>query len=117
MNIKEEALKEIVKYVSNPKIIYLDSPIPKNHLFAVRGDFCDFYETQKYTMVYLKYDYKFLNLNTQLPYLARLTNFEKFSSYWDIEKEKYRRLAEDTFYKFREECLEIINVMNSTDKE
>lgn len=116
MNIKEEALKEISEYTFG-EIIYLDSPIHKNYLFTVRGKFCDFYKTSKYTMVYLKHDYSFLNLNTQLPNLARLTNFENFSSYWEIEKEKYRRLAEDTFYKFKKECLEIIEYMNNTDQK
>jgi hypothetical protein len=53
--LQQKAEAEVREYSDAP-IIYLDSPIPKNHLFAVRGEHCDFYETSKYVMVYLKPD-------------------------------------------------------------
>lgn len=49
----QEAEKEVRAY-SEADIIYIDNPIQNNHLFAVRGQVCDFYETSKYVMVYLK---------------------------------------------------------------
>lgn len=49
----EEATKEVLEYTENP-IMFLDEEIAHNHLFAVRGEYCDFYESGKFAMVYLK---------------------------------------------------------------
>jgi hypothetical protein len=111
------AEKEIRQY-SDMEIIVTDTPIPNNHLFAVRGEFCDFYETSKYVMAYLKPNYKTLNLKTDLPYLARLSkNFDEFCEYWQMELDKLRRLADDTFYKFKDDYSVLINEMNKADKK
>lgn len=112
-----KTIKEIRQY-SDMEIIVTDTPIPNNHLFAVRGEFCDFYETSKYVMAYLKPNYKTLNLKTDLPYLARLSkNFDEFCEYWQMELDKLRRLADDTFYKFKDDCSVLINEMNKADKK
>lgn len=111
------AEKEVRQY-SDMEIIITDTPIPSNHLFAVRGEFCDFYETSKYVTVYLKPNYKTLNLKTDLPYLARLSkNFDEFCEFWQMELDKLKRLADDTFYKFKGDCSLLINEMNKVDKK
>lgn len=116
-DLENEAEKEVRQY-SESEIILTDTPIPSNHLFAVRGEFCDFYETSKYVIVYLKPNYKTLNLKTELPYLARLSkNFDEFCEYWQVELDKLKRLADDTFYKFKGDCSLLISEMNKVDKK
>ena len=62
-------------------------------------------------------NYKTLNLKTDLAYLARKSNdFEEFCDYWQMELDKLKRLADDTFYKFKGECKDIISEMNNVDK-
>lgn len=55
--ISEELIKavekEVLEYSDSP-IMYTPNPIPTNHLFAIRGKLCDFYETSKYVVVYIK---------------------------------------------------------------
>ena len=117
IELERQAINEVRVY-SDSVIMFLDSPIAHNHLFAVRGEVCDFYECNKYVMVYLKPNYKTLNLKTDLPYLARLSkSFEEFCEYWIKETEKLNRLATDVFYKFHNECKEILDTMNKTDKK
>ena len=55
--ISDELIKEVEKEVleySNDPIMYTDNPIPSNHLFAVRGKLCDFYQITEYVVVYIK---------------------------------------------------------------
>ncbi len=51
---KIEAIKEVREY-SEKRIHYLTEEIPHKHLFAIRGEYCDFYESQNFVNVYLKY--------------------------------------------------------------
>ena len=77
-----------------------------------------FDETIGYVTVYLKPNYKTLNLKTDLPYLARLSkNFDEFCEFWQMELDKLKRLADDTFYKFKGDCSLLINEMNKVDKK
>lgn len=53
IKLQQKAETEVREYSDAP-IIYIESEVPKNHLYCVRGEYCDFYETSKYVMVYLK---------------------------------------------------------------
>lgn len=65
-----------------------------------------------------KETYKVLNLKTDLPYLARLSkNFDEFCDYWTMEADKLKRLADDTFYKFKGDCRELLDAMSKVDKK
>lgn len=52
-NVMQEVEKEVRAYTDN-KIIFREEPIPSNHLLAIRGVFCDFFECQDYANVYVK---------------------------------------------------------------
>lgn len=43
-----------VRRKTDKKIILASSAIPANHLYAIRGEYCDFYETQYFVVMYLK---------------------------------------------------------------
>lgn len=113
------AIAEVREYVSETDpIMFLDSPISKRHLFCVRGKYCDYYQTTKMIHVYVKYDLKKLNLETDLPYLARLSkSYEEFVEYWDKEADKLKRMANDVFYKFKNDCQRILDAMNAIDRQ
>lgn len=116
-DLEIQAIDEVRVY-SDSIVMFLDSPIAHNHLFAVRGKVCDFYECNKFVMIYVKPNYKKLNLETDLPYLARLSkNFEEFCTYWQNELDKLKRLGENVFYKFHNDCNAIVDLMNNTDKK
>lgn len=51
---KALAEKEVREY-TDKEIIYIDEPVPKNHLYCVRGKYCDFYETSKCVYSFLTY--------------------------------------------------------------
>jgi hypothetical protein len=113
------AIAEVKEYASEiDPIRFLDSPIPKNHLYCVRGKYCDYYQTTNMINVYVKYDLKKLNLETDLPYLARLSkSYDEFLEYWDKEADKLKRMASDVFYKFKNNCQKILDAMNAIDKK
>jgi len=53
-NLINEATKEVREY-TNKKINFISFPFPKNHLYCVRGTYCDFAEYQDYVDVYIKH--------------------------------------------------------------
>lgn len=60
---------------------------------------------------------KTLNLSTDLPYLARISNdYNDFIIHWEAERLKLERLAGDVFYKFNNDCKNIVDIMNVTNK-
>jgi len=116
---KCNAIAEVREYASDTDPIrFLDSPIPKNHLYCVRGKYCDYYQTTNMISVYVKYDLKKLNLETDLPYLARLSkSYNEFVEYWDKEADKIKRMASDVFYMFNNDCQRLLEAMNAMDKQ
>jgi hypothetical protein len=52
-NLINEVTKEVRNY-TNKKINFIVIPFPKNHLYCVRGIYCDFAEHHDYVDVYIK---------------------------------------------------------------
>ncbi len=60
---------------------------------------------------------KLLNLKTDLPYLARKSkDVNEFLEHWNITREKLNILKNNTFYKFKYLCSNIIDEMDKTNK-
>ena len=50
---KIKAINEVHEYCNDKPIQFIKASIPKNHLYCIRGIYCDFVEYQNFIEVYL----------------------------------------------------------------
>lgn len=117
--LKQLATKRVRQW-SNSPIIYNEYPVPHNHLFVVRGELCDFYETTNYVHVYLKREYTLLNEKTALCQLALLCETsDEFEIVWQSQLDEYGKIANNITFSesIRNAAKEIVNEMEDSEPE